>query len=287
MNPAQVKRRLGTFLSYLFLISILVVVIVPFYWMIAASFRQEDQILRSSVTLLPSEPTLASYRHLFAGLSSTGISGKPVFQRWFLNSVTVATGTTLLGLLICSMAGFAFAKFSFWGRNGLFAVILGSALVPQIVTIVPMFMLMSRLRSLNSYQVLIIPPAVSAFGVFYMRQSIIGIPDDLLDAAYMDGCGPFRIYRSIIVPLSRPSLAVLAITLFLGSWISFLWPLIMARTGDMFTLPVGLAGMYGAFGEVRFGPVMAGATLATLPLLLLVMLAQRHFIRGLMQGAIR
>jgi ABC-type glycerol-3-phosphate transport system permease component len=287
MSLAKTKRLLVRAISYFFLIGLMLVMIFPFYWMVTASLKPEDEIMSSKLTLVPSEPSLRSYVHLLEGRSTTGAAGKPRFHLWFLNSVVVACGTTLLGVAVCSMAGFAFAKYDFRGRQALFAILLGSALIPAIVTLLPMFVLMSRVHWLNTYQVLIVPPAVSAFGVFYLRQYILGISDELLDAARIDGCSELRIFWSIILPLSRPGLAVLAISLFLGSWISYLWPLIMSRTGDMFTLPLGLASMYGTFGDTKYGPVMAGSTLATLPLLLFAVLSQKHLVRGLMEGAIR
>jgi len=287
MTLARVKRQLVRAISYFFLIDLMLVMIFPFYWMATASLKAEDEIITSKMTLVPAQPTLQSYVHLFKGLSASGSVGKPVFHRWLVNSLAVACGTTLLGVVVCSMGGFAFAKYDFPGRKALFAILLGSALIPAIVTLIPMFVMMSRIHWLNTYQVLIVPPAVSAFGVFYLRQYILGISDELLDAARIDGCGELRIYWDIILPLSRPGLAVLALSLFLGSWISFLWPMIMARTGDMFTLPVGLASMYGMIGRERYGPVLAGSTLATLPLLLFAALSQKHLVRGLMEGAIR
>ena len=217
----------------------------------------------------------------------TGLSGSIDTWRVTLNSAVVAVVGTAGALFFCSLAGFAFAKYRFRGRTLFFYLLLATLAVPSQITIVPLFVIMLRLGWVNTYQGLIVPGLVPAFGVFLMRQSIeAAIPDEMLDAGRIDGAGELRIFVRIVFPILLPNLAALAILLFAGSWNNLFWPLIMARTGDMYTLPVALTTIIGQYSH-PYGQVMVGALIAIVPPLTLFLALQRYFIKGIVLGAIR
>lgn len=257
---------------YLLLGGGLVVMVGPFVWMLVGSFKTEAEIRQNPPTWLPENATLDNYGTLFDRLD---------FPTYFTNSAVVAILTTVGNLLFCSAAGYALAKLRFPGRRVLFAVVLGTIMVPSIVTMVPLFVLSSNLGLVNTLAGLILPFLAQAFGVFLMRQFITSIPNDLLEAARIDGASELRIYAQIVLPLFRPALATLGILTFLASWNNFLWPLVSATTEDKYTLPVALA-LY-AIGQNRtdYDILLAGSVVVVLPVLLVFVLLQRHFVRGI------
>ena len=217
----------------------------------------------------------------------SGLGGSIDTWRVTLNSAVVAVVGTTGALFFCSLAGFAFAKYRFRGRTLFFYLLLATLAVPSQITIVPLFVIMLRLGWVNTYQGLIIPGLVPAFGVFLMRQSIeAAVPDEMLDAGRIDGAGELRIFVQVVLPILLPNLAALAILLFAGSWNNLFWPLIMARTGDMYTLPVALTTIIGQYSH-PYGQVMIGALIAIAPPLALFLSLQRYFIKGIVLGAIR
>ncbi|HEX2133162.1 MAG TPA: carbohydrate ABC transporter permease [Actinophytocola sp.] len=250
----------------------LVVMVGPFVWMLLSSFKSEGEIRQVPMTWLPEDVTFANYGDLFERLD---------FPAYFTNSAVVAVLTTVGNLLFCSAAGYALAKLPFPGKRLLFGVVLGTIMVPSIVTIVPLFVLSSNLGLVNTLAGLILPFLAQAFGVFLMRQFIFSIPNDLLEAARIDGASEFRIYRRIVLPLCKPALATLGILTFLASWNNFLWPLVAASTEDNYTLPVALA-LY-AIGQNRtdYDLLLAGSVVVVLPVLVVFVLLQRHFVRGI------
>jgi len=257
---------------YVLLFGGLAVVVGPFVWMLLSSFKPEAEIRANPPTWLPNDPTLANYGNLFERLD---------FPTFFFNSASVAVLTTVGNLLFCSAAGYALAKLPFPGKRLLFGIVLGTLMVPSIVTMVPLFVLSSNLGLVNTLTGLILPYLAQAFGVFLMRQFIQSIPNDLLEAARIDGASELRIYWQIVLPLCRPALATLGILTFLASWNNFLWPLVAATTEDKYTLPVALA-LY-AIGQNRteYDLLLAGAVVVVLPVLIVFMLLQRHFVRGI------
>jgi multiple sugar transport system permease protein len=257
---------------YLLLGGGLVVMIGPFLWMLVGSFKPEAEIRQDPPTWLPNDPTLANYGTLFDRLD---------FPTYFTNSAVVAILTTVGNLLFCSAAGYALAKLSFPGKRLLFVVVLGTIMVPSIVTIVPLFVLTSNLGLVNTLAGLILPFLAQAFGVFLMRQFITSIPNDLLEAARIDGASELRIYARIVLPLCRPALATLGILTFLASWNNFLWPLVSATTEDTYTLPVALALYSIGQNRTDYDILLAGSVVVVLPVLLVFVLLQRHFVRGI------
>ena len=251
--------------------------LVPLYWLFSTSLVEQNAVLRFPPSLVPNPPTLDNYGRLF--------QAGPIW-RWMWNSALVASVVTFFTLLFDSMAGYAFAKKRFPGRNQIFWIIISMMIIPGQVTLVPIFIIMSRMGLLNTLYAVILPAFADVFGVFLMRQYILTIPTELEDAARIDGAGPFKIYLRIIVPLAAPALAVLAIFTFMGNWNSFLWPLIVLNDPAKLTLPVGLATLQQE-NTVDYGLQMAGAALAAVPMMILFFSLQRYFIKGLTIGGVK
>jgi multiple sugar transport system permease protein len=255
--------------------------ITPLVWMVSASFKPLNEIYSYPPQIIPETFTTFNYSRLFTEWS---------FPQWYLNSVVVAIIVTIAVLFFTSLAGFAFAKYRFKGSKFLFLLLLGSTMIPFQLILVPLFILMSRLSWSNSYYALIIPFMAPAVGIFLMRQFLLSIPTELVEAARIDGSSEFGIYWRIILPLARPALAAQAVLTFLGSWNSFLWPLAVLHSQDAMTLPVGLAAMTGGVAAGReppIGPSLAAATLVTIPVVILFVAVQRQYIAGLTAASVK
>ena len=254
-------------------------VITPFVWMVLGSFKPEGELLRVPPTWWPESPTLDNYRELFS---------KGIFPRSFLNSTIVAIIVTVANVTFCSMVGYALAKLRFRGKKLVFGLVMGTLMIPGMVTFVPLFVLVANLGLVDTYPGLILPFLVTPFGVFLMRQFILDLPDDLLDAGRVDGASELRIFRQIILPLCGPGLATLGILTFLGSWNNFLWPLVVAQTEEHYTLPVALA-LFSKNQQVtpNYGLLLAGATVVVVPVLLVFLIFQRRFIEGIATTGIK
>ncbi len=264
----RARRSLGLLLA---LWAGLVVMATPFAWMILGSFKTTRELRQRPPTWIPEEPTLQNYRDLFDRLD---------FPRYFLNSTVAALAVTAGNLLFCSMLGYALAKLDFPGKRVLTAVMLSTLMIPAFVTFMPLFVLVSNMNLTNSRAGLILPFLAGAFGAFLMRQFMFSIPDELLDAARVDGAGEYRIFFRIVLPLCGPALATLGVLTFLTNWNSFLWPLVVASTEDMYTLPVALALFSIGQQESNVALQMAGAVVVVLPIVILFFAMQRYVIRG-------
>ncbi|MGH2393374.1 MAG: carbohydrate ABC transporter permease [Candidatus Limnocylindria bacterium] len=262
----------GAWWIYLLLILGLLLLVGPFIWMILGSFKTTGELRQVPPTWLPENPTLDNYRQLFE---------RQNFVRFFLNSTIVAFFVTAGNVVFCSMLGYALAKLSFPGKRILFAVVLITLMVPGVVTFMPLFVLVANLELVDTHAGMILPFLAGAFGVFLMRQFIGGIPDELLDAARVDGAGEHYIFWRIVMPLCGPALATLTILTFLGSWNSFLWPLVVATSEEMFTLPVAVAFLATGQTETNVALLMAGSVIVILPVLVVFILLQRHFTQGI------
>ncbi|WP_328473858.1 carbohydrate ABC transporter permease [Actinoplanes sp. NBC_00393] len=264
--------RLARTALYAILIAGLLVVVGPFLWMLLSSFKPEAEIRSVPPTWWPQHWTLGNYGQLFDRLD---------FPRYFANSAIVALLVTAGNLLFCSLLGYALAKLDFPGRKALFLIVLGMLMVPGMVLFVPQFVLVSNLGLANSYAGLVLPFLAGPFGVFLMRQFLLQIPDDLIEAARVDGAGEWRVFWRIVLPLCKPALATLGILTFLASWNNFLWPLVVATTDDMYTLPVALALYSIGQNRIFYGLLLAGAVVVVLPVLIVFLVLQRHFMRGI------
>ena len=269
--------RLESICAHTFLVGVLLYLSIPFLWMVVASFKKPSEIFRIPPTILPAQPVVRNYVDLFVEFD---------FPRHFLNSAFLAIVHTLLYLFFCALAGYAFAKYDFRLKNILFLLLLGSMMVPGYTLFVPLFVLAIRLKLGDSYIGVLLPGIVGAFGIFFMKQNMESVPDELLDAARIDGTSEFGAFWRIARPLASPALAVLAVLAFLNSWNDFVWPLVILRTRELQTLPVILAGMIGLY-RMEYGIVMAGSFLSALPVLILFLSMQRYFVQGLTVGALR
>ncbi len=276
---ARVRARARTYLLTLLALAGGLLMITPFVWAIVTSLQPRGALLALPPQLIPTEPTILSY--------TTVISRFP-FLRVFGNSVFVAVATTLGQLVICSMAGYAFARLRFRGRDALFAVYLATLMVPFAVVITPLFIIVTRLGWADSYTGLIIPGIFSAFGTFFMRQFFLSIPRELEEAATIDGAGTLSVFARIVLPLTGPALATLAVLSFMGSWNSFLWPLLIINDRTLMTLPIALSTLQGIYpGQTQWNIVMAGTVLATIPTILVFLLAQRWVIEGVAGSGVK
>ena len=212
-------------------------------------------------------------------------SGAPVLS-WLLNSFLIASIFAVVSVLICAMAGYAVARMKFAGRNAVFGIIISTMFIPGFVFLMPNFELLSKLGWLDSYQALILPGAASAFGLFFMRQFFLSLPYELEESARLDGAGAFRTFFSIMLPNARPAVVTLLVLQFLANWNDFLWPLYVLFSEDMLTLPVGLSRLQGSY-TIDYPVIMAGASLAAVPVLILFIFVQRYVIQGVAASGLK
>ncbi len=251
--------------------------LLPLLWMLAASIMPAGEATSLPPRLLPSAITWEHYAALFTRLN---------LARSLANSALLATAVTLISLLLNSMAGYAFAKFDFRGRDRIFRALLAALVIPGQVSMLPLFLMLKQMGCINTYWGVIIPGMASIFGIFLIRQYALSIPDSLLDAARIDGAGEFRIYWSLVLPACKPILVTLAIFTFMGTWNDFLWPLIILTDSDMYTLPVALANLVGEHVQDT-ELMMAGAVLTVLPVIVVFMALQKYYIEGILSGGIK
>lgn len=272
MNPRLAKALINGLL-----IALAVLSLAPLLWMLAVSFMQPGEASAFPPPLWPSAPTWNNYHELFA---------KAGMGRYLFNSFLIASCVTLLSLLFNVMAGYAFAKLRFAGRERLFALLLGALVIPAQVTMMPLFLMLKQLHLINTYAGAVIPGMAGIFGIFLVRQYARSIPDELLEAARIDGAGEYRIFFQIVLPALKPILVTLAIFSFMGAWNDFMWPLIVLSDDSLRTLPVALATLSREHVQDN-EMMMAGSVVTVLPVLLLFLVLQRHYIQGLLLGSVK
>ena len=280
MSQAKTKR-LVTFILLIASVLMAVIAIFPIYWMFITSLQHEAEMFTTKLRLLPGKITLENYVYAFRALP---------LLRIIMNTTFISVTRTILSLFLCSLAGFAFAKLRFRGRDGLFLLLIWTMTIPFEAVVIPTFLMMVKLKWVNTYYPLIVPMAADAFGIFLMRQYISSVPDELVDAARIDGCSYFRTYSSVILPVVKPALVTLAVFVFKTAWNDFLWPLVVIRKIDMQVLMVAIQIIPPIDPGVRsipWGATMAVATISVLPLLILFLFLQREFISGATQGSIK
>ncbi|PSM46938.1 ABC transporter permease [Chroococcidiopsis sp. CCALA 051] len=266
------KRKISFIpILYTILIVYAIATFLPFAWALSASFKPLSEIIAGGLNLIPQNFTLENYQKIFLE--------EPLFGRWLLNSVVVASLVTIFNLLFNSMAGYALARIPFKGNQILFFCILAVLMVPAQVTLIPSFLILKSLGWLNSYQGLIVPNIVNATFIFMMRQFFVNFPKELEEAAALDGLGYLETFFQIVLPLARPALAAQTIFIFLGSWNNFLMPLMIISTSEMFTLPLGLNTFKGQYISY-WNYIMAASMVFTLPALLIYAFFNRYFIQG-------
>jgi multiple sugar transport system permease protein len=259
------------------LIGLALISLSPLLWMLSVSFMHAGEASTFPPPLLPSAATLANYRELFvrAGMG-----------RYLTNSLLLATSVTLISLLFNVMAGYAFAKLPFAGRERIFKGLLAALVIPGQVAMMPLFLELKALGLVNTYAGVIVPGFASIFGIFLVRQYARTIPDELLEAARIDGASELRIFASVVMPMLKPVLVTLAIFTFLGSWNDFMWPLIVLTDNDLYTLPVALSALSREHVQDN-ELMMAGAVVTVLPVLALFLALQRYYIQGLLMGSVK
>jgi multiple sugar transport system permease protein len=259
------------------LLALAVLWLAPIAWVVVTSLKPSENIVRLPPEWIPWPATGAHYQEVLWGSSRTARIG-----RAFLNSLVVAIGSVVVVLATSAMAAYPLARMRFPGRDLIFGVLVGSLMIPNAVLLVPQYVLTQRIGWLSTYQGLIVPEAAMlfAFGVFLLRQFFLTMPRELEDAALIDGAGPWQVFSRIILPLSQPVLAALAIFAFRSAWNDFLWPLIAVNKPEMFPLPVALALLRSAYSSESYGPIMAGAALSALPLLVVFIVANRRIVEG-------
>jgi ABC-type glycerol-3-phosphate transport system permease component len=277
------SRTLPRLMWYVMLVAIVILVLAPVVWMLSTSLKPEREIITTEIRWLPLNFTL---EHFGAILNNYPMA------RWLFNSLLTSTAATLLVLVLDSLAGYAFARMDFRGRNAAFMIVLSMLFVPIQITVVPLFILFSRMGLTDTYWALILPVGANVTGVFLMRQFFLSIPSELEDAAYVDGATAFRVFRSVILPLARPALTAVAIITFLTTWNSFFWPLIVTRSDTVRTLPVGIAQFLSlragmVQGQMSIGQSMAGAVFAALPPIIVFVILQRYFIEGISRTGLK
>jgi multiple sugar transport system permease protein len=275
-RPAPGRWTVLTVLRLAAVIAGAVVMLFPFLWTVITSITPEGS-LAGGPTLFVDNPTTAAYGKLLDTL--------PMW-RILLNSFWIAVVSTLLQLVTGTMAAYGFARLAFKGKNVVFGLYLATLMVPMQVLVVPLFIEMKALNLQDTYMALLAPSIASAFGVFLLKQAVEGVPRELDEAATIDGAGHGRIFATIIVPLIRPALATVAVFAFMGSWNSFLWPLVVIRSPEFMTLPLGLSTLHGQF-TTEWDVVMAGSVFSVVPIALVYLLAQRHIIAGVAHSGLK
>ncbi len=271
------RTRAGTVALHVGLAVLSLLTLAPLVWMVSASFMSPGEAASAPPHLVPRDPTLEHYRELFTRLN---------VGRYALNSALLATLVTVLSTFVNAAAGYAFAKFRFRGRDSLFRALLAALVVPAQVAMLPLFLLLKELGAINTYWGVVVPGLASVFGIFLVRQFALGLPDDLLDAARVDGAGEGWLFVRVVLPLLRPILVTLALFTFMGVWNDFMWPLIVLTDDRLYTLPVALANLLGEHAQDT-ELMMAGAVLTVAPVLVLFLALQRHYIEGIMAGSLK
>ncbi len=265
------SARLRAFVLYPLLILIGLIGLLPYYWMVSCSFKTNANMFAVPPQWVPHPANWSAYGEAWRAQD---------FTRYILNSTAVSVAITVGNLLLASLAGYSLSKFRYFGRNFLFLLILSTMMLPLEVTMVPLFLIIKKLNWPNTYSGLIVPFLVEGFGVFLMRQYLLGIPNELIEAARIDGASELRIYAQIVLPLCKPALAALGVFTFREAWDMYIWPLIIVTKDSLRTLPLGISLFMSSFGTA-WDQLMAVAAIGTLPMILLFFFLQRSFIQGI------
>lgn len=274
----RASRWAGNALMYALLLAICIFMVFPFLWMVITSFKTPDEIFTIPMIFMPAHPDLHAYTYIFQEYHILNIV-------W--NTFMIAIVGTGLSLFFCSLGGYAFAKFKFPGQGPLFSFLLGTMVIPGAVTLVPVFIIMRDLKWIDTILPLVIPGAANAFGIFFMRQYISTISDDIMDAARMDGASEFAIYWRIILPIIAPGLTSLGLIFFMGAWNAILGPLIYLKSQEHFTLPLVIRSMTSTVGRTVYDNQMAASVISIIPLLIIFLVFQRRLMEGIAAGAVK
>lgn len=277
MNRKKVEKKIRIAGFYIVACLIAVIVLIPFLWMLSTSLKNKGALMQLPVEWIPKDPTLDSYAKVFSRFP---------FLRAIFNSLFITVSYTVITILSSSMAAFAFTKIKFPYADAVFKLYLASMMIPTQVTMIPLFVVMNRLGLINTYPSVILPSLFRAFAVFMLVQQMRGIPDDYMEAAELDGASLFRIYRTVILPLSKSSIATLTVTTFMESWNDYLWPLLMLNDKNKMTLTLALNSLNGQYGT-EYNLLMAGSLISMIPIIIVYICAQKYFKEGLMAGGVK
>lgn len=272
------SRAIRTTLRYGVLILVAAIIVLPLVWIFFTSFKTDSDAIRNATSPIPNPFTIDAYRTL--------TSGQYPILRWFLNSMAAGLLQTALILVTASMGAYALARLQFRGRKIVFAAIVLTLFVPPIIFLIPNYLIVQSFGWLDTIWAITIPGAAGAFGIFFLRQFFIGLPGEIEEAARIDGAGDWRIFFQIVLPLSRPAIATLAVLSFLANWNDFLWPIYVLLSSDTYTLQPGLAVLRGAY-TTHYAVVMAGAVVAAVPVLILFTIAQRHVVDSVASAGLK
>lgn len=275
MSRNYVLRRIGTFVSYAALSLIALLFLFPFFWMVSNAVRSNAEVLAVPVRILPQEYQWGTFVEALVSLP---------FGTFLFNSFVVASGVTVIVIAVSCLSAYSFARLRFPGREPLLLAYLGTLMIPQVMLVIPLFLVVSKLGWVNTYHGMILPVAFGSFGTFLLRQFFLGIPKDLDEAAMIDGASRLRILVTIIVPLAMPAIGLLALFAFMGQWNSFLWPLIVTNGMEKATLPLGLT-LFQTQQGTSWNYIMAGAAISMLPGILLAIVLQKVIYRGVTIGS--
>ncbi len=288
LGPPRVRQVSLAYLRYLFLVLSAALVLMPFAWLISAAFKKPEALMEHTFL-----PPVAQWGELLGAQNFTDLlageetaQGRVYFWRYLLNSLFLASTGTCLHIFCASLTGFAIAKYDFRGKALVTSLMLGSMMIPGMILLAPLYELIYRFGWMDTYWALLVPGAVPVFGVFLFRQAIVGVPDELLEAARVDGCGEFGIYWNLVMPLIRPMVGAFCLVSFLGSWNSFLGPQIFIQTQAKLTLPVVLNQYIGLYAQ-KYGVFLAGTLLSIIPPALMFFGLQKEFVSGLTSGAVK
>lgn len=278
MHTRRLSLWLTDALMYSLLIGVSAFMILPFIWMVSTSLKPADEIFAIPPIIISPNSSLKAYAYLQEQYNILGI---------VKNTFVIAFSATILRLFFCALGGYGFAKFKFPGQGALFAFLLGTMVIPSAVTLVPVYIIMRDLKWIDTFWPLIIPGAANAFGIFFMRQYIQSVSNELMDAARIDGAGEFTIFWRIILPIITPGLTSLGLIFFMGSWNDFIGPLIYLKSPEHFTLPLIIRSLIGPVGRTVYDVQMAASVISLIPLLIIFLIFQRRFVEGITAGAIK
>jgi len=278
MTARRLSLWLTDFLMYALLVGVSIFMILPFIWMVSTSLKPPDEIFAIPPIIISRHSSLSAYAYLQEQYHILSI---------VKNTFVIAFSATILRLFFCALGGYGFAKFKFPGQGALFAFLLGTMVIPGAVTLVPVYIIMRDLKWIDTFWPLIIPGAANAFGIFFMRQYIMSVSNELMDAARIDGAGEFTIFWRIILPIIAPGLTSLGLIFFMGSWNDFIGPLIYLKSPEHFTLPLIIRSLIGPVGRTVYDVQMATSVISLIPLLIIFLIFQRRFVEGITAGAIK
>jgi len=272
------RVRIGRGALYAALVVVALTIILPLVWIVITSFKTDTDVISNPYSVLPNPFSVDAYRTLASGQ-------QPIF-RWLLNSLVAATLQTVLVLVTASMGAYALARLEFRGKRLVFGVIIGTLLVPPVIFLIPNYLIVQNLGWLDTLWAVSVPGAAGAFGIFFLRQFFVGLPNEIEEAARIDGAGDIRIFLQIVLPLAKPALSTLAILTFLGNWNDFLWPIYVLLSPENLTLQPGLSQLQGAY-STHFSIVMAGAVIASVPVLVLFSMAQKQIVESVASSGVK